>query len=125
MQAKPTIVSWAAEAQQAGKITPERARRLRWLWAEASIWTDRMLAALETEVKGGVWFRLIDKVYNPKNLWSAWAKSAKNQGAPGVDGITIERYEKDVEANLARLSEQLKDETYRPKAIRRMYGSSQ
>ena len=121
MQKKPTIVSWATEAQQAGKITAERARRLRWLWAEASIWTNRMLTALETEVKGGVWFRLIDKIYNPKNLWSAWAKSAKNQGAPGVDGITIERYEKDVEANLARLSEQLKDETYRPKAIRRTY----
>jgi RNA-directed DNA polymerase len=80
-----------------------------------------MLAALETEVKGGCWFRLIDKVYSPKNLWSAWAKAAKNNGSPGVDGITIERYEKDVEANLGRLSEQLRTGQYRPKAIRRTH----
>jgi RNA-directed DNA polymerase len=53
-----------------------------------------MLAALETGVKGGCWFSLMDKVYSLKNLWSAWAKSAKNNGAPGVDGITIDRFEK-------------------------------
>ena len=80
-----------------------------------------MLAALETEVKGDVWFRLIDKVYNPKNLWSAWAKSARNKGSAGVDGITIDRYEKDVEANLARLSEQLRTGNYQPRPIRRTY----
>lgn len=70
---------------------------------------------------GGVWFRLIDKVFNPKNLWSAWAKSARNKGSPGVDGITIERYEKDAEANVQRLSEELRTGTYQPKAIRRTY----
>ncbi len=80
-----------------------------------------MLAALETEVKGGVWFRLIDKVYAGQNLWSSWAKSAKNQGSPGVDGISIDRYEKDVEANLQRLSEQLRTGRYRPRPIRRTY----
>lgn len=121
MQEKPTSVPRETGAQQAGEIHPRQARRLRWGWAEASIWTDRMLAALETQVTGGVWFRLIDKVYNPGNLWSAWAKSARNKGSPGVDGITIERYETDVEANLARLSEQLRTETYRPKAIRRTH----
>ena len=79
------------------------------------------LAALEDGVKGDVWFSLMDKVYNPGNLWSAWAKSASNDGAPGVDGITIKRYEKDVEANLSRLGDSLKDGSYRPKAIRRTY----
>jgi hypothetical protein len=80
-----------------------------------------MLAALETPSEGGVWFRMIDKVYNVKNLWSAWSKSARNKGACGVDGVTIERFEHDVEANLQRLAEQLKDGSYRPKAIRRTY----
>jgi len=121
MQDQPTAVPRAAGAQQAGEIPPRQARRLRWAWAEASIWTDRMLAALETEVKGSVWFRLIDKVYAPKNLWSSWAKSAKNEGSPGVDGITIDRYEKDVEANLRRTSEQLRAGTYRPRPIRRTF----
>jgi len=80
-----------------------------------------MLAALETEAKGFVWFRLIDKVYSPKNLWSSWAKSAKNNGSAGADGITIDRYEKDAEANLEHLSEQLRTGTYQPKVIRRTY----
>lgn len=80
-----------------------------------------MLEALEDGVKGDVWFRLIDKVYNPENLWASWCKSAANNGSPGVDGITIKRYEDDVEANVERLAEKLKDRTYRPKAIRRTY----
>ena len=80
-----------------------------------------MLAALETEVKGDCWFRLIDKVWSPANLWSSWAKSAKNKGAAGADGITIEHYESEVEANLRRLSEQLRTGEYQPKVIRRTY----
>jgi hypothetical protein len=107
-----------AKATQAGEIPDDRERRSLWPWVEASIWTDRMLAALETGVKGGCWFSLIDKVYSPKNLWSAWTKSAKNNGAAGVDGITIDRYEKDAEANVAYLSEQMKAGTYQPKPIR-------
>jgi RNA-directed DNA polymerase len=121
MQDTPSAVSRSTGTQQAGEVCPRQALRLRWTWAEASVWTERMLAALETGVKGGVWFRLIDKVYNPRNLWSAWARTARNRGSPGVDGITIERYEKDVEANLGRLAEQLRDRSYRPKAIRRTY----
>src|SRR5665647_131724 len=121
MQDQPTAVPDLFGATQAGKIPVKVQRRARWAWVEASVWTDRMLAALEYGVKGDVWFSLMDKLYNPKNLWSAWAKSARNNGSPGVDGVTISRYEKDVEANLNRLSGQLKDGTYRPKAIRRTY----
>jgi hypothetical protein len=80
-------------APQAGEATPnpapgtpseEMRRHSRWAWAEASIGTDRMLAALENGVKEDVWFRLIDKVWFPRNLWSAWAKVAGNQGAAGT-----------------------------------------
>jgi hypothetical protein len=109
------------KATQAGKTPADQERRSRWSWAEASIWTDRMLAALETGVKGGCWFSLTDKVCSPKNLWSAWAKSAKNNGAPGVDGITIDRFEKDAEASVGYLSEQLKAGKYQPKPIRRTH----
>lgn len=80
-----------------------------------------MLAALESPSEGGVWFRLIDKVYNLKNLRSAWSKTARNKGAAGVDGVTIDRYECDVEDNLQRLSQRLKGGSYRPKAIRRTH----
>jgi hypothetical protein len=30
-------------------------------WAEATIWTDRMVSALGNGVKGGKWFSLVDK----------------------------------------------------------------
>jgi hypothetical protein len=33
----------------------------RWAWVEPSVWTERMLAALENGVKGGKWFSLCDK----------------------------------------------------------------
>jgi RNA-directed DNA polymerase len=63
----------------------------------------------------------MDKVYRPENLFAAWARSAANDGAPGVDGMTIDRYAKDVEGNLKHLSEQLRGGTYHPKPIRRTY----
>ena len=34
---------------------------LRWKWVERSIWTERMLVALETGVKGSRWYSLVDK----------------------------------------------------------------
>jgi RNA-directed DNA polymerase len=37
----------------------------RWPWVERSVWSERMLQALETGVKGGKWFSLIDKVWKP------------------------------------------------------------
>jgi RNA-directed DNA polymerase len=80
-----------------------------------------MLAALEYGAKGDVWFRVIDKVYDRRNLWASWCQSAANKGAPGVDEITIDRYQKDVEANLQRVGEKLREGTYRPQAIRRTY----
>ena len=33
----------------------------QWAWVEASIWSERMLAALGNGVQGGKWFSLIDK----------------------------------------------------------------
>ena len=33
--------------------------RTQWRWTESSVWTERMLAALETGVKGGTWERLL------------------------------------------------------------------
>lgn len=118
-QEQPTAVP--SKATQAGKDPAASERRARWAWTQASVWTDRMLAALEDGVKGGVWFSLIDKVYAPKNLWPAWCKVAANQGAAGVDEITIKQYERDVEANLSRVAGQLKLGQYQPKAIRRTY----
>ena len=97
------------------------ARRERWAWAEPSVWTDRMLAALEDGVKGGMWFSLIDKVYRRENLHSAFKKVKRNGGAGGVDHVTVEGFERDLEKELTRLSEDLRAGTYEPQAARRAY----
>lgn len=96
-------------------------RRQRWAWAEPSVWTDPMLAALENGVKGGKWFSLIDKVYRRENLQSAFEKVKRNGGAGGVDHVTVEGYEADLDRQLTQLADDLKAGTYEPQAARRAY----
>jgi len=95
--------------------------RGRWSWAEPSVWTERMLRALEEGVKGGKWYSLIDKVYAPRTLRAAFERVKANDGAPGVDHVTVRAYEAHLEGNLARLSRSLRDGTYRPQAVRRAW----
>lgn len=78
-----------------------------------------MLTALEQGVKGGKWFRLVDKVYAERNLRAAFEKVKANRGAAGVDHQTIEMFERDLEANLEKLAQALKDGTYGPKEVKR------
>jgi RNA-directed DNA polymerase len=101
-------------AKQVGEV------RARWAWAEPSVWTDRMLTALEQGVKGGIWFSLIDKVYAPANLFASYAKVAANAGASGVDHVTVEDFTKQLARNLEKLAAHLKDGVYRPQNVRRV-----
>jgi RNA-directed DNA polymerase len=94
--------------------------RDRWSWVEPSVWTERMLTALERGVKGGRWYSLMDKVYSPDNLQAAFERVKKNKGAAGVDRVTIERYEVNLSDNHKRLAAKLVEGTYRPQAIRRV-----
>jgi len=80
-----------------------------------------MLTALEVGVKGGKWFRLIDKVYALPNLRKAFARVKANSNAAGVDHVTVEEFERDLEANLEKLAQSLRDDSYRPQAIRRAW----
>jgi RNA-directed DNA polymerase len=80
-----------------------------------------MLTALENGVKGGQWYSLIDKVTPERTLRIAFQKVAENQGAAGVDHVTIPMFQARRDDELRRLSEQLRDGSYRPQAIRRHY----
>ena len=71
-----------------------------------------MLTALEQGVKGGKWYSLIDKVQSETTLKAAFAEVAANKGAAGVDHVSVERFAKDKDANLQRLSEQLRRGIY-------------
>lgn len=115
MQREITDASVPEGATQVSEV------RARWAWSEPAVWTDRMLAALELGVKGGVWFSLIDKVYSPNNLKAAARKVIANKGAPGVDNVTVGQYERFQTEYLERLCDQLRQDTWRPKPIKRCH----
>ena len=101
--------------------SPASEVRARWAWTEPTIWTARMLTALESGVKGGRWYSLMDKVYALPTLRSAFARVKANRGSAGVDHVTIAMFEARLEEHLARLHDLLRDGTYRPQAIRRVW----
>lgn len=112
---RPTSVPPATTAKQVGDI------RVRWSWTEPAVWTKRMLTALEEGVKGGVWFSLMDKVYSQSNLECAYEKVRSNRGAAGCDHQSVMMYGERWEANNRKLSDQLRQATYRPQTIRRVH----
>lgn len=112
-EAEPATVP--AKAKQAGETND------RWSWVEPTVWTPRMLTALEQGVKGGKWFSLIDKVYAPDNLAAAFTRVAANGGAAGVDHQTVAQYERQLSVNQEKLAAELKDGSYCPQAVRRVW----
>src|SRR5689334_19162657 len=91
------------------------------LRAEPTIWTERMLTALLEGVKGGKWYSLMDKIHPERTLDAAFRHVAANQGAAGVDHVTVTMFDNHREANLKKLSEDLRQGTYCPQQIRRHY----
>jgi RNA-directed DNA polymerase len=87
----------------------------------APIWTEAMLAALQTGVKGGKWHSLIDKVSRLEALELGWAQVERNAGAAGVDRISVERFAQARDCYLGELASALRDGTYAPQPVRRVY----
>ena len=86
---------------------------------------QKLQAALQAKAKGSPDFRfysLYDKLYRADVLAHAYGCCRANQGAAGVDGQTfadIEAYGR--ERWLGELAEELRNKTYRPQAVRRVY----
>jgi len=99
----------------------KEALRARWRWAEHGVWTDSMLRSLERGIKGGKWFALIDKVYEPKNLQSSFWKVWRNAGSAGIDGQSVKSFEAREEQQLLGLAEELRTQSYRPAAVKRVW----
>jgi RNA-directed DNA polymerase len=79
-----------------------------------------MVSALDNGVKGGRWYSLMDKVYAPATLDAAWIRVLVNDGAAGVDGQSIKRFEARDEEYLTELEMALRNGSYRPQPIRRV-----
>ena len=115
---------WQSESQ--APVVPEKATQgaethgRDWTWVEATVWNERMLAALGNGVRGGKWFSLIDKVYRPQTLKAAWHKVKGNAGAAGVDGQSVKQFGWRAESYLAELEQALRAEQYQPEPIKRV-----
>ena len=102
------------------QVSPVDRLRLRlWCLAEPAVWNTRMLekAAKNPQEK---WHSLIDKVYKLENLLAAFAAVKRNDGAPGIDQIDVERYEQNLLHNLLTLSSEIREGSYKPQPLRRV-----
>lgn len=109
------------KAMQEVEATQSRPREDRWNWVERTIWTDRMLMALDNGVKGDRWFSLIDKVCRQSTLHKSWLKVARNKGAAGIDLVSIDRFSAQCSEYLDELKKDIEQGTFSPSSIRRVY----
>ncbi len=93
----------------ASLTAPERVRRLQ--------------AVLHAKAKEAAGYRFHTlKVWRDDVLAVAWGEVRRNGGAPGVDGETVADIEaRGVERWLGGLARELKEGTYRPQAVRRVW----
>jgi group II intron reverse transcriptase/maturase len=71
--------------------------------------------------RGFVFYVLYDKMFIPYMLREAWKSVKSNDGAPGVDGMTIGKVEEyGVDVYLKELGEELRKQTYKPQAVKRV-----
>ena len=92
-------------------VTPASVRKLR-----------RALHAKAKHEADYRFYALYDKLYREDILAHAYAQCRSNRGAPGVDGqdfAAVEAY--GVDRWLAELARELREETYQPGAIRRVW----
>jgi RNA-directed DNA polymerase len=109
----PTTEQVAGELTFREAILPPTLRELR-----------QKLSQKAKQQKRFRFYSLYAHICRPDTLRAAWDAVRRNQGAPGVDGVSIEQIaasEESQEAFLSELQRSLQDRTYCAQAVRRVY----
>jgi RNA-directed DNA polymerase len=93
----------------------------KWVWTEAAVWTERMLATLERGITGGKWYSLDDKVWKMENLQRAVKKVAAGKSPKKTDGRKCRKYAEESAQRLPQLQRMLKEGRYEPKPAQRVW----
>lgn len=77
--------------------------------------------ALKSEEHGLPQADLLEQVLEHENLTRAWKRVRSNRGAPGIDGMTLERFPEFAREHLQRICDQIRQGRYAPAAVRRVW----
>jgi RNA-directed DNA polymerase len=75
-------------------------------------WRSPMKPALEPT--------LMEQILRPANLQRAWTRVKSNQGAPGIDGMSIDDFPNHARHHWEQISQTLREGTYQPSPVRRV-----
>ncbi len=64
--------------------------------------------------------KLFNKMTDSRTLWKAWKKVKEKKSGGGIDNISIESFEKNLDENLKSLRLELEKETYIPEPVKRI-----